>query len=132
MPSKNLLLKSSLILASLFLLSSCSSFNKLIPEPKIITQTEYVERKIDIQSAPKSVDFPNTEWYVVSEKNLDVFLERVKADNGEVAFMAITPKGYQNLAIGIGDLRRYILQQKEIIVYYEKAVKAPIDEKNPS
>ena len=122
------MLKSSLILASLFLLSSCSSINKLIPEPKIITQTEYVERKIDIQSAPKSVDFPNTEWYVVSEKNLDVFLERVKADNGEVAFMAITPKGYQNLAIGIGDLRRYILQQKEIIVYYEKAVTAPLPE----
>jgi hypothetical protein len=122
------LLKSSLILASLFLLSSCSSFNKLIPEPKIITQTEYVERKIDIQSAPKSVDFPNTEWYVVSEKNLDVFLERVKADNGEVAFMAITPKGYQNLAIGIGELRRYVLQQKEIIAYYEKAVTAPLPE----
>jgi hypothetical protein len=122
------LLKSSLILASLFLLSSCSSFNKLIPEPKIITQTEYVERKIDIQSAPKSVDFPNTEWYVVSEKNLDIFLERVKADNGEVAFMAITPKGYQNLAIGIGELRRYVLQQKEIIAYYEKAVTAPLPE----
>jgi hypothetical protein len=49
-----------------------------------------------------------------------------------VAFLAITPKGYENLALGIGDLRRYILQQKEIIVYYEKAVKAPIDEKNPS
>lgn len=129
MPSKNLLLKSSLILASLFLLSSCSSFNKLIPEPKIITQTEYVERKIDIQSAPKSVDFPNTEWYVVSEKNLDVFLERVKADNGEVAFMAITPKGYENLAIGIGELRRYVLQQKEIIAYYEKAVQAPLPTK---
>lgn len=110
---------------SLILLSNCS---KILPEPKIITQTEYIERKIDIQSAPKSVDFPNVEWYVVSEKNLDVFLERVKADNGDVAFMAITPKGYQNLAIGIGELRRYVLQQKEIIAYYEKAVVAPLPE----
>jgi hypothetical protein len=100
-----------------------------MPEPKIITQTEYIDRKIDIQSAPKSVDFPNVEWYVVSEKNLDVFLERVKADNGEVAFMAITPKGYENLAIGIGELRRYVLQQKEIIAYYEKAVQAPLPTK---
>ena len=122
------MLKSSLILASLLLLSSCSSINKLIPEPKIITQTEYIERRIDIQSAPKYVDFPNVEWYVVSEKNLDTFLERVKADNGDVAFMAITPKGYQNLAIGIGELRRYVLQQKEIIAYYEKAVTAPLPE----
>ena len=125
------MLKSILILVPLLLLSNCA---KILPEPKIITQTEYVERKIDIQSAPKAVDFPNVEWYVVSEKNLDEFLARVKADNGAVAFLAITPKGYENLALGIGDLRRYVLQQKEIIVYYEKAVKAPIDEKtsNPS
>jgi flavin-dependent dehydrogenase len=125
MPSKNLLLKSILILVPLLLLSNCA---KILPEPKIITQTEYVERKIDIQSAPKAVDFPNVEWYVVSEKNLDEFLARVKADNGAVAFLAITPKGYENLALGIGDLRRYVLQQKEIIVYYEKAVTAPLPE----
>ena len=125
MPSKNLLIKSILILVPLLLLSNCA---KILPEPKIITQTEYVERKIDIQSSPKAVDFPNVEWYVVSEKNLDEFLARVKADNGAVAFLAITPKGYENLALGIGDLRRYVLQQKEIIVYYEKAVTAPLPE----
>ena len=101
------------------LLSNCA---KILPEPKIITQTEYINHKIDIQNPPKSVDFPNVEWYVVSEKNMEEFLTRVKADNGEVAFLAITPKGYENLALGIGDLRRYILQQKEIIIYYEKAV----------
>jgi hypothetical protein len=126
MQLKNLLVKSSLILVPLFLLSNCA---KILPEPKIITQTEYIERKIDTQSPPKPVDFPNVEWYVVSEKNLDKFLERVKADNGDVAFMAITPKGYQNLAIGIGELRRYVLQQKEIIAYYEKAVKEPANDK---
>ena len=119
------MLKSILILIPLLLLSNCA---KILPEPKIITQTEYVERKIDIQSAPKAVDFPNVEWYVVSEKNLDEFLARVKADNGAVAFLAITPKGYENLALGIGDLRRYVLQQKEIIIYYEKAVTAPLPE----
>ena len=121
------MIKSILILVPLLLLSNCA---KILPEPKIITQTEYVERKIDIQSAPKAVDFPNVEWYVVSEKNLDEFLARVKADNGAVAFLAITPKGYENLALGIGDLRRYLLQQKEIIIYYEKAVTAPLPESN--
>ena len=122
-------MKLVLLLTVPFLLISCSKF---IPEPKIITQTEYVERKIDVQNLPKAVDFPNVQWYVVSEKNMEEFLARVKADNGAVAFFAITPKGYENLALGIGDLRRYLLQQKEIIAYYEKAVKAPIDGKNPS
>ena len=120
-------MKLVLLLTVPFLLISCSKF---IPEPKIITQTEYVERKIDVQNLPKAVDFPNVQWYVVSEKNMEEFLARVKADNGEVAFLAITPKGYENLALGIGDLRRYLLQQKEIIAYYEKAVTAPLPESN--
>jgi len=31
-------------------------------------------------------------------------------------------KDYENLALNIADLRRYINQQTEVIVYYEKAV----------
>lgn len=113
-------MKLPLLLLSLFLLSSCGAAISSIPQ--IITQTEYTERTIETKPAPKPVDMPNVEWYVVSEKNIDQFIERVKEKNGDLAFFAITPKGYENLAIGIGDLRRYILQQKEIIAYYEKAV----------
>lgn len=94
----------------------------MAPEPKIITQTEYVKPNIALQEPPKPVEMPGVNWYVVSEKNIDEFIERIESDNGAVVFMAITPKGYQNLALGIGDLRRYVLQQKEIIAYYEKAV----------
>tara|TARA_Y100000356_G_C11091906_1_gene199701 strand:+ start:463 stop:603 length:141 start_codon:yes stop_codon:yes gene_type:complete len=39
-----------------------------------------------------------------------------------VAFVALSMKDYENLAMNIADLRRYINQQGEIIVYYEKAV----------
>jgi|TARA_B100001287_G_scaffold74045_1_gene61439 hypothetical protein len=31
-------------------------------------------------------------------------------------------KDYENLALNIADIRRYLNQQEEIIVYYEKAV----------
>ena len=31
-------------------------------------------------------------------------------------------KDYENLAINIADIKRYLEQQKEIILYYEKAV----------
>jgi hypothetical protein len=117
------LLKATLALSSLLLLSNCVAFQK--PEEKVVVQTEYIERQIMLQQPPKPVTMPNVQWYVVSEKNLAEFLERIKADNGSVAFMAITPSGYENLSIGVADLRRYILQQKEIIVYYEQAVQAP-------
>jgi len=37
--------------------------------------------------------------------------------------MAISVRGYENISLNLADLRRYILQQKEIIVYYEDSVK---------
>lgn len=68
---------------------------------------------------------PGVEWFVVNKDNLDEFLERIKMSAGEVVFIAVTPKGYENLAIGIQDLRRYILQQNEIIAYYEAQASEP-------
>ena len=54
----------------------------------------------------------------------------------EVSDFAVRPisgfigsvKDYQNLSLNFAELRRYIEQQKQIIVYYEKAV-APVPEK---
>ena len=66
---------------------------------------------------------PDVEWFVVNEDNLEESIVRIKEAGGVAAFMAITPKGYQNLSIGIADLRRFILQQKEIIAYYETQIK---------
>lgn len=111
-----------MIPAALIALSSCTSVSSLLPEPQVVVQTEYIERNIPVQQRPAPVDMPNVDWYVVNADNLDEFIARIEADVGEVVFVAITPKGYENLALGIGELRRYILQQQEIIVYYEQQV----------
>ena len=103
---------------SLTLLSSCSA----LPEKQVVVQTEYVSKNIPVQERPKPVKMPDVEWFVVTKDNMAEFEQRVSQAAGDIVFMAITPKGYENLAIGIQDLRRYILQQKEIIVYYETAL----------
>ena len=111
------------LVALTLVLSSCSSFKK--PPADVVVQTQYIERTIDKKSPPKPVIMPDVQWYVVSENNLSEFLTRIETDNGSVAFMAITPKGYENLSIGIAELRRYLKQQKEIIFYYEQAIDQP-------
>jgi len=40
-----------------------------------------------------------------------------------LAFVALSVKDYENLALNVSELRRFINQQKEIIVYYEEAMK---------
>jgi hypothetical protein len=110
-----------LIPTALLALSSCGLIGSNA-EPQVVVQTEYIEKTIPTQPRPAPVEMPNVEWYVVNSENLNEFLGRIEADVGDVVFIAITPKGYENLALGIAELRRFILEQKEIIVYYEQQI----------
>ena len=119
------MVKLLIVPTALLALSSCTS---AVTE-RLIPQTQYVERTIPIQPRPEPVEMPPVDWYVVNSDNIDEFLGRIEADVGNVVFIAVTPKGYENLALGIADLRRYINQQNEIIIYYEQQVQP---QENPS
>jgi hypothetical protein len=43
---------------------------------------------------------------------------------GDFVIMGMTPKGYENMAANLQDIKRYIKQQKEIILYYRDATGA--------
>jgi len=118
---KELKLRHLLLLTAPLLLINCGAASRLI-EPKIITQTEFVKQSVPIQARPKGVSMPPVDWYVVNGDNVEEFLARVQNDTGQPVFFAITPKGYENLALGIGDLRRYIKDTQAVVGYYEEAL----------
>jgi|SaaInl5LU_22_DNA_1037371.scaffolds.fasta_scaffold12294_4 hypothetical protein len=114
--------KSKLTLALLlpaFLISGCSTFNT---EPRIQTVTEYVAPNILIQPRPKPVNMADVNFQVVTEENLDQFIEDFRKDYGEVVFIAMPVRDYERLAVNIQDIRRFINQQSQLIVYYETAI----------
>jgi hypothetical protein len=47
-----------------------------------------------------------------------------KTLGGDFVIMGMTPKGYENMAANLQDIKRYIKQQKEIILYYREATGA--------
>ena len=112
---------SSLLLLSL-LLSSCSSWPKLT---QVEVQTVEVERNIPIQNRPQQIRI-NSEmrWWVVTEENFKEFKEAFQKENGDplVAYV-LSVRDYETLALNMAEIKRYIEQQKQIIIYYEKAVK---------
>jgi len=109
------------------LLSGCAIFSK--PEKEIVTVTEIVNRNIPIVPHPKKVQLNDVKIYVVSpEVNYDEFMEEFTKKNGADSYVAISVKDYENLSKNFVELRRYIDQQKKIILYYEEAVK-PSEEK---
>ena len=108
--------------ASLFLLllSSFTACSLLKPEEVVVTQVEYVDRVIPIQPRPKPVSLYDIEFYAVTSENLEEFLERFEKDNGDVVFFAISVPDYENIALNMGELRRFIESQSAIILYYEE------------
>ena len=115
----------SLLLTTL-LISGCVSWK---PEKEIVVQTKIVERNIPIVPHPKQVRLNDVKIYVVSpEVNYDEFMEEFTKKNGADSYIAISVKDYENLSKNFSELRRYIDQQKKIILYYEEAVK-PSEEK---
>ena len=122
----NYLTVSSLLLLTL-LLSSCGYIRK--PEKEIVVKTIEVQKIIPIQPQPKPVDMIDVKFYVVTEENYAEFKEKFMKTNNDYVFYAVSVHDYENLAFNMAELYRYIRQQKEIIIYYEKAVKVKPEEK---
>lgn len=60
---------------------------------------------------------------MVNKENLSEFVAKFENENGELAIVALSMQDYEALALNISELKRFINQQTEIIVYYEDAMK---------
>jgi hypothetical protein len=110
-----------MISAAALLLSSCGLVRT--PEPEIITLTETVPVIIPKAFPPKPMNLSPIRIYVVSEEeNIDEFKENFMKIHGEVVFVAISIKDYENMSLNIAEMKRYIDQQNDVILYYESAL----------
>ena len=111
----------------LFLLGGCAS----TPVKEVVIKTKPIEIEIAQPERPKEIKLERPEWFVVNSSNLQEFLEKVrKIQSDEPVFFAFTPQDYEKMSYNLQEIRRYVLQQNEIIVYYEKmtAPKTPEEE----
>ena len=116
-------LKNSLVLpllVTLLLTSGCSYFKN--PLKQIEIKTVEVERVIPTQNRPRPVDLNDIYFYVVTEQNFEDFKKRFAKENGDLVGYVLSVRDYETLALNMAEIKRYIQQQKEIIIYYEKAV----------
>ena len=96
---------------------SCS----LIPSrQQVDIITKPIERTIVQPVMPREIDLKEPYWYVVSGKNLDEFLARVEKEEGQGVFFAMSVPDYELMAYNMQELKRYINELQEVIVYYRK------------
>ena len=114
------------VMATVLILSGCSG--RMEPEVKVVTKVERVQ--IPTVALPKPLQLSDTRVFVVTKDNFAEFEKEFTELYGDLAFVALSMKDYENLALNISELKRYINQQTEIIVYYEKAVTEKKDGKD--
>lgn len=111
---------SLVLLFPLLLLSSgCSSWREVLP---VEIKTVEVERNIPTQKRPRPINMNDVYFYVVTEDTFGDFKKRFAKENGDLVFYALSVRDYENIALNMADLKRFIDQQQQIIIYYEKAV----------
>ena len=113
-----------ILVSSLLLLTSgCASV-----EPQVVLKTDYVVKDIPIQPRPKPLNLHRVKWYAVTPENMEEFLERFEEESGINVFFAVSVPDYENMSLNVAELRRYINQQKALIVYYEESIETMIKE----
>jgi hypothetical protein len=110
-------MKIVLILLTVVFLSGCSLFNT---KPIEVTSKPIERAPLTLPSVDQ-YQARNVEWLVVTPDNYQRVISELK--KGSVALFAITPEGYENMALNASDLMKLIKQQKAVIAgftsYYE-------------
>ena len=105
----------------LLMVSSCSNFRA---EKEIVTVKKIIKPTIALATKPNPVIMKNADVIVITENNLDEVIQKVKAlQGGQFVVYGLDLKSFENLAINMEQIKRYIEQQNEVILYYEKAVR---------
>lgn len=123
------LLKKTLLILTLLTISGCSTLGgfglpwgkKVEPPAPIPVEIKTVEVQVPITHPvlPRAIQLRDPQWYVVSDQNIDTFLEDIKKRHeGQLVFIAMSVGDYELMAYNMQELRRYINQLKEVVIYY--------------
>ena len=121
----------SVLLLALLIISACSRTpeKEIITVPTVVETPEIEKPTIQIVPRPNPVIMKDADIVVITESNLDEVIERIKGTQGEFVLYALTASSFEALALNLEQVKRFIEQQNNVILYYENNLKD--DEKAP-
>lgn len=120
-------LKTSVSLLAILTLSGCSLLQMPPREVEVISKPVQID--IVQPTMPRPLNLKEPKWYVVSDRKIpkeertymDKFEEDIKKKHGgDLVFVAMTVADYELMAYNTQEIKRYISQLGEVIVYYRE------------
>ena len=95
---------------------SCS----LIPTKQIEVTAKPLDRKIVQPIMPREIDLQEPRWIVITPENWEDQLAMIEQQEGELVFLAMTVPDYEIMAYNMQEIKRYISELKDVVVYYRE------------
>ena len=98
------------------MVSSCS----LLGTKQLEITAKPMDRTIVQPIMPREIDLSSPQWIIVNPENWEEQLDRIKEQEGELVFLAMTVPDYELMSMNMKELERYITELKDVVVYYRK------------
>ena len=86
-----------------------------------------MERTIVQPIMPREIDLTTPQWIVVNPDNWEDQLNKIRDQEGELVFLAMTVPDYEVMSLNMKELQRYITELKDVVVYYRQVTTEPLN-----
>jgi hypothetical protein len=100
----------------LMMVCSCS----LIPTKEIQITAKPIDRTIVQPVMPREIDLKEIRWLTITPENYEEQFQLIEDQEGELVFLAMTIPDYEVMAYNMQELKRYITELKDVVVYYRQ------------
>jgi hypothetical protein len=114
---------SALLLMTSMMVSNCS----LIPTKQIEVSAKPIERTIVQPVMPREIDLREVRWLTITPENFEEQFKIIEEQEGELVFLAMTIPDYETMAYNMQELKRYITELKDVVVYYREVTTADLN-----
>ena len=95
---------------------SCS----LLPTKEIQVTAKPMDRTIVQPVMPREIDLKEVRWLTITPENYEEQFALIEDQEGELVFLAMTVPDYETMAYNMQEIKRYITELKDVVVYYRK------------
>ena len=100
----------------LMMVCSCS----LIPTKEIEVTAKPLDRNIIQPVMPREIDLQEVRWLTITPENFEEQFAIIEQQEGELVFLAMTVPDYEIMAYNMQEIKRYITELKDVVVYYRQ------------
>jgi len=79
-----------------------------------------MDRTIIQPVMPREIDLKDVKWLTVTPENWEDQLKIIEDQEGELVFLALSIPDYEMMAYNMQELKRYITELKDVVVYYRE------------